>query len=265
MVDTSLPDRLFSLEGKALLLTGASGGIGRTLAVAFARAGGTVGLNGTSVEKLEETHRQIREAGGNAVLLPENLDGVDACRRLVHNAHESLGRLDVLVNCAGINRRKPIAEVTEEDYDAIMAVNLRSLFFLSQSAHAVMKAQGGGKIINVASMTSHRGIGEVSVYGATKAAVLQLTKTMAVEWARDNVQVNSISPGFMMTPLTEVGLFGDEIKKKWILDRVALRRPGDPAELVGAALLLASDASSYMTGQDIAVDGGFLAGGTWLP
>ncbi|MBW3623009.1 MAG: glucose 1-dehydrogenase [Armatimonadetes bacterium] len=259
----SLFHRLFSLEGKTVLITGASGGIGRTLAAALAEAGATVGAHGTSLEKLEETRQFIEEKGGRAVLLPADLGEVDACQKLIRWAHEALGRLDVLVNCAGMNRRKPIEAVTPDDYDTIMAVNLRSVFFLSQAAYPIMKAQGGGKILNIGSMTSHRGIGEVSVYGATKAAVVQLTQTMAVEWAGDNIQVNSLSPGFMMTPLTEVGLWGDERKKKWLLDRIPMRRPGETDELVGVALLLASDASSYITGQDFAVDGGFLAGGTW--
>lgn len=264
MSNPSLFHRLFSLEGKSVLITGASGGIGRVLSVAFAEAGGMLGLHGTSDEKLEETRRQVEAVGGDAHVFAAPLNEVEPCRRLIQEAHERMGRLDVLVNCAGMNRRKPLAEVTEDDWDTILAVNLRSLFFLSQEAHAVMKAQGGGKILNIGSMTSHRGIGEVGVYGASKAAVVRLTQTMAVEWAKDNIQVNSLSPGFMMTPLTEVGLWGDERKKQWILDRVPMRRPGGSEELVGAALLLVTDASSFLTGQDIAVDGGFLAGGSWL-
>jgi NAD(P)-dependent dehydrogenase (short-subunit alcohol dehydrogenase family) len=184
---------------------------------------------------------------------------------LIREVSGSCDRIDILVNCAGMNRRKPILEVTEDDYDTIQAVNLRGVYFLCQAVHPVMKAGGGGAILNIGSMTSHRGIGEVSVYGATKSALVQLTRTMAVEWAKDGIRVNSLSPGFMMTPLTEAGLWGDEVKRRWILDRVAMRRPGLPEELVGAALLLVSGASSFITGEDIAVDGGFLAGGSWLP
>ncbi len=256
---------LFSLEGKTALLTGASGGIGRVLAVAFARAGATVALNGTSAERLSETARLVEDAGGTAHPLPAPLNEVEACRQLIADATSAMGRLDILVNCAGMNRRKPIADITVDDYDTIMAVNLRSAYFLSQAAHAVMKPQGGGVLLNIVSMTSYRGLGEVSVYGATKAALDQLTKTMALEWAKDNVRVNGLAPGFMLTPLTEVGVWGDPVKSQWLRDRIAMRRPGASEELIGAALLLVSDAGSYLTGQSIAVDGGFLAGGSWIP
>ncbi|HZP83968.1 MAG TPA: glucose 1-dehydrogenase [Chthonomonadaceae bacterium] len=255
--------RLFSLEGRAALITGASGGIGRALAVALAEAGAIVGLHGTNRSRLEETQQHVEEAGGQAVALPAELSDVDACRRLIAEAHAQLGRLDILVNCAGMNRRQPIAEVQPETFDTIVAVNLRSAYFLSQAAHPIMRAQGGGKILNIGSMNSHVGLGHLSVYGITKSALMQLTKTMAVEWARDNIQVNCLAPGFIMTPLTAGPLWGDPHKKAWLLARIPARRPGTPEDLVGAALLLVSDASAYITGHTLNVDGGFLAGGTW--
>ncbi len=261
--DIPLFRRLFSLEGKAALVTGASGGIGRVLAGALAQAGAKVGVHGTRAGELQALCQEIEAEGGEAYPLPGDLRDVDECRALIERAHAELGRLDVLINCAGINRRKPIADVTEDDYEAILAVNLRSVFFLCQAAYPIMRAQGGGKIVNVGSVTSFDGLGEVSVYGATKGAVVQLTKTMAVEWSRDNIQVNCLAPGFMMTPLTEQGLWGDDRRRPWLLERIPARRPGEPEELVGAALLLASPASSYMTGQTIIVDGGYLAGGSW--
>ncbi len=256
--------RLFSLEGKTALVTGASGGIGRALAIALAEAGATVGLHGVRVAQLEKVRDDIEGSGGRALVLPAELSDLGACRDLISRAYAALGRLDVLINCAGMNRRKPIDAVTEDDFDTIVAVNLRSLFFLSQAAHPIMQAQGGGKIVNVGSITSFLGLGSLSVYGVTKAAVAQLTRTMAVEWARDNIQVNCLVPGFILTPLTETPLWGDPWKRQWLLDRIPARRPGKPEDLVGAVLLLASDASSYLTGQTITVDGGFLAGGSWL-
>jgi NAD(P)-dependent dehydrogenase (short-subunit alcohol dehydrogenase family) len=259
----SLFHRLFALDGKAALVTGASGGIGRALAVALAEAGAAVGIHGRASAQMEQTRRLIETVGGRAVTLIADLGGVEACRKLIADAHAALGRLDVLINCAGINRRKPIAAVTDDDFEAIVAVNLRTAFFLSQAAHPIMRAQGGGKIINIGSLTSFIGLGSVSVYGATKAALAQLTKTMAVEWAKDNIQVNCLAPGFMLTPLTDTALWGDQYKREWLLDRIPARRPGQPEELVGLALLLASPASSYLTGQTIAVDGGVLAGGWW--
>lgn len=260
---SSLLDQLFSLTDKTALITGATGGIGEALAVGFAQAGATVGVNSRSPEKVAATCQVIEAEGGKAVPLPADITTVDACRQLVATAHTALGRVDILVNCAGMNRRKPVTAVTEDDWETIMAVNLRSTYFLCQAAHPIMQAQGGGKIINIGSLNTAYGLEGVSVYGATKAGMGQMTRVMAVEWAVDNIQVNLLSPGFIMTPLTEEGLWKNERRSKWLHARIPLRRPGQPEEVVGAALLLASSASSYMTGSTITVDGGFLAGGSW--
>jgi NAD(P)-dependent dehydrogenase (short-subunit alcohol dehydrogenase family) len=252
------------LEGKGALVTGASGGIGGAIAKALAGAGATVALSGTDAERLEETRRRIEEDGGSAVVVPADLRSVAASRRLAQEAHDALGgRLDILFNNAGTNRRKPLADFTDDDYAFLMDVNLRSAFVLSQAVYPLMRAQGGGKIVNIGSMTSFLGIGTVGVYGMTKAALAQVTKTMAVEWAPDNIQVNCLAPGFIHTPLTATGLFGDPKRKAWIEARIPMRRPGTPDDLIGAALLLSSAASDYITGQVLAVDGGFLAGGSW--
>lgn len=262
-VDTaSVLQRLFSLEGKKVLLTGAGGGIGSALAVALAGAGATVGVHDITLAQTDETCKLVEASGGKAVPLAANLADVDACRALIQDAHQALGSLDVLINCAGMNRRKPIEDVSLDDYELITAVNLRSIYFLCQAVHPIMQAQGGGKIINFGSLTSSMGLGGVSVYGITKAAVAQLTKTMAVEWAKDNIQVNCIAPGFMLTPLT-ASLWQDEYKSQWMRDRIPAGRPGQPGELAGVVLLMSSAASSYLTGQLINVDGGVLAGGSW--
>jgi NAD(P)-dependent dehydrogenase (short-subunit alcohol dehydrogenase family) len=256
-------ERVFSLKGKAALITGAGGGIGSVFAAALAEAGAVVGIHDITGDKLEETRRQIEGADGRVVPLVADLSRVEECRRLIRDAHESMGRLDVLVNCAGINRRKPIEAVTEDDYEAIMAVNLRSVYFLSQAAIPIMRAQGCGKIVNIGSSTISFGLATTSVYGATKAGVAALTRTMAVEWAKDNVQVNCIAPGYFLTPLTDGSVWADGHKSRWLLDRIPARRPGLPKDLVGVLLLLASDASAYITGETVAVDGGFQAGGSW--
>jgi NAD(P)-dependent dehydrogenase (short-subunit alcohol dehydrogenase family) len=255
---------LFSLSEKCALITGASGGIGRVLAVAFAKAGANLTLNGVSKEKLEQTQAEVEAVGGRVRIISGELNSVGTCRKLVTKATEGMGRLDILVNCAGTNRRKPIRDVTEVDFDSITSLNMKMVFFLSQAAHGVMSKSGGGKILNIGSVTSTEGLGGVSVYGLTKAGVGQLTKTMALEWAKDNVRVNCLAPGFILTPLTEVGLWGDTHRKRWLRERIPVGRPGKPEELVGAALLLVSDAGSYMTGQILNVDGGYLAGGSWL-
>jgi 2-deoxy-D-gluconate 3-dehydrogenase len=265
MTETSLSmfDRLFSLAGKTALITGASGGIGQVLAVALAEAGATVGVHGLTPAKVEETCHLVKAAGGQAIPLATDISNIDACRALISEAHAALGRLDVLINCVGINRRKPIAEVTAEDYETIMALNLQSVFFLCQASHPLMRSQGGGKIVNIGSVNSIYGLGTISVYGASKAGLAQVTRVMAVEWAKDNIQVNFIIPGFIMTPLTEKPLWGDAHISQWLRERIPARRPGLPEDLVGATLLLASPASSYMTGSTLVVDGGFFAGGSW--
>ena len=265
MATQSIFEYLFSLAGKAVLITGASGGIGTTLALALAQAGAVVGVHGRTAEKVEETCRLVTAAGGEGIPLVADVGTVEANRQLLTDAMTKLGRLDVLVNCAGMNRRKPMIQVTEDDYDTIMAVNLRSVFFLCQAAHPHLKAQGGGKIINIGSMNATYGLGTLAVYGASKAGLAQITRVMAVEWAKDNIQVNSLVPGFIRTPLTEKPLWGDPQRAEWLHNRIPMRRGGEPDELVGACLLLAGPASSYMTGQAIHVDGGFLAGGSWEP
>jgi len=255
--------QLFALNDKTALITGASGGIGQALAIGFARAGAMVGVHGRSQESVAVTCQQIEEHGGVAVPLLADLATVAACRQLIADAAAQLGELDILVNCAGMNRRKAATTVTEEDWETIVDVNLRSAYFLSQAAHPHMAQRGGGKIINIGSMTNTYALDGVSVYGATKAGLAQITRTMALEWAVDNIQVNMIAPGFIMTPLTQEGLFQNERRRRWLEARTPMRRPGQPRDLLGAALLLAAPASDYMTGTTITVDGGFLIGGSW--
>jgi NAD(P)-dependent dehydrogenase (short-subunit alcohol dehydrogenase family) len=262
MAESTILHRLFSLAGKAALVTGGSGGIGRTLAVALAEAGAAVAVHGRKSEEIDKTCELVKAAGVQAVALEADVADTAACRRLIADAHRQLGRLDILVNCAATNRRKRIAEVTDEDYDSIMDVNLRSVFVLSQAAHPIMREQGGGKIIHIGSINIYYGLDTVSVYGASKGGVGQLTKVMAVEWAPDNIQVNCLVPGFMYTPLSQ-SLWDDPEKSRWFRSRIPMRRPGLPEDLVGMTVMLASPASDYVTGQNFIVDGGFMAGGSW--
>lgn len=257
-------DRYFSLEGKAALLTGAGGGIGHALAIALAGAGASVALHARTKEKLEGLAAEIGKAGGKTVSLTAELGDLEAARKLVGDARDAFGRLDILVNCAAMNRRKPISQVTEKDWDDIMAVDLKSLYFMSQAAYGIMRAQKSGKVIHIGSINSSFALGTVSVYGAAKGAVAQLTKVMAVEWAKDNIQVNCVIPGFVATPLSKP-LWEDPYKSDWMRSRIPVRRPAQPEEMVGAVLLLAAPASSYITGTTIVVDGGVLAGGWWEP
>lgn len=258
-----LLDRLFSLEGKAALITGASSGIGRSLAVGLAEAGACVAVHGRKTEEIAKTCEEVAAAGGRAVPLAAELSDMEACRRLVDDTHAAFGRLDILINCAATNRRKPIAEVTEGDWDFIIAANLKSLYFLTQAAQRLMAGQGGGKVIHIGSINVQFALDNVSVYGASKGGVHQLTKIMAVEWARDNIQVNCIVPGFIATPLSKP-LWDDPEKARWFRSRIPMRRPGKPEEIIGLTIFLASHASDYITGQSFVIDGGFTAGGSWL-
>jgi gluconate 5-dehydrogenase len=253
----------FGLEGRTALVTGASSGLGRSFAATLARAGARVALHGRDRERLRETRAAIEAAGGVCVELTADLGDPDACRRLITEAHAELGRLDVLVNNAGMNRRAPIVDATLDDFDTIVATNLRSAFLLGRAAHGVMRDAGGGAIVNVGSITDRYGLGSVAVYGMTKAALAQLTRTMAVEWAADGIRVNGLSPGFIVTPLTESSVWGVPHRRDWLLARIPAGRPGAPDDLAATLLLLASPASPYLTGEVIHVDGGFLAGGGW--
>jgi NAD(P)-dependent dehydrogenase (short-subunit alcohol dehydrogenase family) len=255
-------NRLFSLAGKSVLITGASSGIGATLAVAYAQAGAQVGVHGRDHARVEQTCREVEAVGGKAVPLYADLEDVQACCDLIAETHEKLGRLDILINNAGINRRKPISAVTEDDYESITGTNIRAVFFLSQAAHPLMKKQSGGKILHIASLSVFYALDTVSVYGLSKGAVAQLTKVQAIEWAADNIQVNCITPGFVRTPLTKP-VWDDPQKANWLLTRIPARRAAEPDDLIGAALLMTTPSGNYITGQNIIIDGGFLAGGSW--
>ena len=259
---TIAPQELFSLAGRVALVTGASGGIGSALARGLALAGAAVALSGRSDERLATVLGEIDGANGVAAAFPSDLSAEEAPALLARQVRERMGRIDILVNCAGMNRRMPIASVTPAVYDTIMDTNLRSAFFLAQAIAPMMAANGGGKIINIGSLTTTVGLNDVSVYGMTKSALGQLTKTMAIEWAPQNIQVNCLCPGFIATDLTEV-LWNDPGRRRWMLDRIPAGRAGAPDDLVGLAIFLASAASNYVTGQAIYVDGGFLAGSAW--
>lgn len=255
---------IFSLEGKVLLLTGAGGGIGGTIATGLAGAGGKMALcdlNPTSIAAVAE---EITKGGGTAKCYPLDVSDTTAMRACVKQVMADYGRIDVLVNCAGINRREGFLDVSEETYDKIMDINLRGLYFLSQEVAKEMRLQGGGNIVNVASHNSVGMLGGCSVYGATKSAVVALTRSMAVEWAQYGIRANAIAPGHILTPLTTVTWEHPE-RSRYLKERISMGRPGLPQELVGTLLLLCSDASSYLSGTTIHVDGGCLAGGQPWP
>lgn len=254
------PASLFDLGGRVAIVTGAGGGLGAALAAGLAAAGAEVLLTDHPRADLSELEATIAAAGGSASGFACDLTDEDAPRAIVAAALDRHGRVDVLVNNAGVNRRERIFDVQRESWDLIAALNLRVPFELSREAARAMGE--GGAIVHVGSLNNAIGLAGVSVYGAHKAGICQLAKSMAVEWAARGIRVNALCPGFMLTPLSKP-LWDDERRGGWILERSPLRRPGYPEELVGTLLLLASDAGSFITGQTFYVDGGWLAGTPW--
>ena len=178
-------------------------------------------------------------------------------------AKKITGRIDILVNLQGTNRRKPITEVTPEDFDLITSVNLRSVYFLSKAVHPVMQAQGGGKIVHFSSLSANVSFDTISVYAATKAAVTSLTRSQAHEWACDNIQVNAIEPGFVQTEFTRP-LWDDDYRAEWFANFIPQGRMAVPQDLVSTAIYLVAPATRYMTGQNVVVDGGVMTGASWV-
>jgi len=253
----------FGLNGKTALVTGAGGGLGSVIAQGLAGAGAAVALSDVPGSKsVAALCQQMLSAGYGVSVVEADLTDVSVAPGVVRQVIDRHGSIDILVNVAGINKREPILEVTPETFDRILSVNLKAVYFLSQAVARVMKDNGGGKVINIGSLTSTIALSDVSVYGCTKSAVAQLTKTMAVEWAQYNIQVNAIGPGFMRTPLSDP-VWANENRRQWMEERIPARRGGHADELIGATLLLAGNGSSYMSGQIIYVDGGFLSGSPW--
>lgn len=246
----------FSLSGRKALVTGANTGIGQAIAVAMAQAGADVAVAGRS--EAADTLRQIADAGRKAVSISADLSSTEPLERVVTETVDGLGGIDILVNNAGIIRRNDLAEFTEEDWDAVVDTNLKSLFFLSQAAARHMARQGRGKIVNIASLLSFQGGIRVPSYAAAKSGLAGVTRAMANELAPVGVQVNAIAPGYIATNNT-AALQADETRNRQILERIPTGRWGQPEDIAGTAVFLAAPASDYLTGQIIAVDGGWLA------
>lgn len=247
----------FKLNGKIALVTGASRGLGRAMAVGLAEAGADVALVASS--STEDTAKAIRALGREACCIQADLLDPTAISRIVEKTVEELGGVDILVNNAGIIRRAPLLDFSEKDWDDVIQVNQKSLFFLSQAVARQMVKQGrGGKIINIASMLSFQGGIRVASYTASKSAVMGLTRLFANELAPHRINVNAIAPGYMATDNT-APLRADAQRSAEILGRIPAGRWGEPGDLAGPLVFLASPASDYLTGYTIAVDGGWLA------
>lgn len=247
----------FKLDGKVALVTGASAGLGASMAVALAEAGANVAAHGNS-RTPEKTCELIKGAGRQSLALRGDLADKSVPQRLVAETLDKFGRLDILINNAGTIRRAPAVDYTEDDWATVIAVNLDSVFRLSQLAgREMIRKDQGGKIINIASLLAFQGGVTVPAYAASKGAVAQLTKALANEWAKHRINVNAIAPGYMRTDNT-AALQADQTRNRQILERIPAGRWGEPDDLAGAAVFLSSAASDYLNGHILVVDGGWM-------
>jgi 2-deoxy-D-gluconate 3-dehydrogenase len=248
----------FSLEGRQALVTGASRGLGEAIVVGLAEAGAHVAVVGRSRPDLERVAQRVRECGRRAVVVQADVTKVQDGERMVAEAEERLGPLDILINNAGINIPRPALEVTEEEWDLILDTNLKGLFFTAQAAGRRMMERRYGRIVNIASQMGFVGFYFRAAYCASKAGVVNLTRVLAVEWAPYGVTVNAVAPTFVETPMTR-GMLEDPWFREEVLRRIPMGRLADPQDVVGAVLYLASDAAAMVTGHTLLVDGGWVA------
>lgn len=249
----------FDISGKVALITGGTSGLGRAIALGMARCGARVFAGSRDLNKIAETREQFAKIGPEHEIFQLDVAEPQSIATQFAAVKEKAGRIDILLNAAGITHREPALDVSAEDFEKVVRINLTGTFLCAQAAARVMKDQPeGGSIINIASISSFVGLSLVSAYGASKAAVWQLTKNLANEWAQYRIRVNALAPGVFPTVLNRPLIDGTP-RGKWFLAHKPMKRFGEYEELVGAAIYLASPAASYVTGETIVVDGGFMA------
>ena len=245
----------FRLDGKRALVTGASSGIGQACALALGDAGAHVVAAARRADKLEETVAAIKDAGGSGEALAFDQSDVEGMQATLAD----LPPFDIVLNSAGLARHSPALETTVEDYDTVMGINLRGAYFLSSyTAKGMIEAGKRGSIIHISSQMGHVGGVDRALYCATKFGVEGMVKSMAIEWGKHNVRINSIAPTFVLTDFTRKA-FDDPAKRDWIMSKIKLDRPGEVEDIMGAAVYLASDASAMVTGTSLLIDGGWTA------
>jgi gluconate 5-dehydrogenase len=249
----------FSLRGKTIFISGSTGGIGKAIARGLAEGGAELALADRRESPLHSIEEEISKGGTRVLPVVLDITVMNSVRNAVKAAVKEFGKIDVLINCAGINVRKHFLEVEEKDYDLVMNVNAKGLYFLSQEVCKLMAQRKKGKVIHIASFVSFIALSTVSAYVASKGAVAQITKAMAVDLARYNIQVNAIAPAFIKTPFNKL-IWSNKEKYDWVVERTLFRRFGLPEDLIGTTQFLSSEASDFITGQVIIVDGGFMAG-----
>jgi len=248
------------LDGRVALVTGGGRGLGLGIALALAHAGAAVAVAARTECEVTGAADMLRALGREALGITADLSEHGAPAAVIGRLLAHFGRLDILVHAAGINVRVPAEQVTREEYARLMRVNVESAFFLAQAAAPLMRAQGRGRIIAVGSVAAEIAIPRVSVYAMTKGALKQMVKALALEWAKDGITVNAIAPGRFWTRMTDA-IFSDPQLHASAVRVIPIGRPGVASDLAGAAVLFASDAGAYITGQTLVVDGGWLAGG----
>jgi NAD(P)-dependent dehydrogenase (short-subunit alcohol dehydrogenase family) len=248
----------FDLAGRVALVTGAGRGLGRTMALALAAAGADVVLTSRTTSELETLSGEIAALGRSALALRCDVTDQESVNGMVAAALRRFDNLDILVNNAGINIRKPALELELAEFEAVLQTNLRGYFLCAQAVGRHMVARGRGKVINISSILGHVALPTQAAYASSKGAIEQLTKVLAVEWATHGVQVNALAPTYFETELTRP-LFEDPERNAFISERTPMKRWGQPHELAGAVIFLASDASDFVTGQSLLVDGGWTA------
>ena len=251
--------KIFDLTGKVAVVTGAGTGLGEACAVALAEAGASVVASGRRKEPLDKVVSEIKARGGKALAISTDVTRRDEVDAMAAEAVKAFGKVDILVNNAGINLVKPFLQMTEAEWDSVIDTNLKGCFYCCQSMGKGMVERKSGSVINMVSVFGLAGFMNISPYIASKGAIVQLTKALAVEWGRFNVRVNAIAPSYIRTEMTKRDIESDPKILAYNLGKIPMRRGGEPSEVGGVVVFLASEASSFITGETIAVDGGWLA------
>jgi len=249
----------FDLTGKVAVITGASRGLGQTFARAMARAGADLVITSRDPETLNPFQTEIEAMGRKSLALQLDVRDYESIQRMVQAATAHYGKIDILVNNAGCNVRKPALDVTWEDWNLVLDTNLRGAFFVAQAVARPMVTRTYGRIINIGSVTSVAGYAGLGPYGASRGGIKQLTMSLADDWGVHGITVNCLAPGWFKTAQNAV-MYEDQEWVKYLCERIPLKRPGQPPDLEGAVVFLASDASAYITGQTLLVDGGISTG-----